>query len=171
MTEIHRQLETFRGSRDIPKFTKYFTADPERMDGLMQCIYNLEPYPFKEYGSWLFSHMIKSKKVDGLPYYNKLVDTFFKTEDQTVLRNIVNCLMMISVQEYRESELIDRLIECINNASYKVAVQMYSMRLLMQFCDKYPEFIPEVREVIHLNKEGKTAAYKVGLRDFDRKFK
>jgi hypothetical protein len=41
----------------------------------------------------------------------------------------------------------------------------------MQICEKYTELIPEVREVIHLNSEGKTAGYKVAMRDFEKKFK
>lgn len=170
MDDIHRQLENFQGSRDIPAYTKYFTASQNRMDGLLSCIVNLEPYPYKEYGSWLLSHMLKAKKVDGLPYYPALVDTLLQTNDQTVLRNLTNCLLIIGAQDYKESELFDRLLGLINDASNKVAVQMYSMRILMQLCEKYPELAPEVREVIHLNKEGKTAAYKVGLRDFEKKF-
>ena len=171
MTEVHRQLEAFRGSRDIPQFTQFFLADPKRLERMMQCIYDQEPYPYKEYGSWLFSHMVKNKSVDGLPYYNRLVDTMFETEDQTLLRNVANCLLYISVQEYRESELFDLLLGFVNNASNKVALQMYAIRMLMQLCEKYPELIPEVREVIHLNKEGKTAAYNVAVRDFEKKFK
>jgi hypothetical protein len=168
--EVHRQLEAFRGSRDIPKFTKYFLAQPERTEGLFLCIRELHPYPYKEYGSWLLSHMLKKKQLDGLPYYPILVDTLFETEDQTMYRNICNCLLTVSVQEYRESELIDLFLGFIGDFSIKVAVQMYAIRLLMQFCEKYPELVSEVREVIHLNSEGKTAAYKVGLRDFERKF-
>ncbi len=170
MDEIHRQLTSFRESRDIPKFTKFFTASPDRLDALVNCITELEPYPFKEYGSWLLVHMIKDRKVDGLPYYRRLLDTLFETDDQTMLRNILNCMNEIGVQEYRESELIDLCLGFINDASNKVALQMYSMRTLMTFCEKYPDLVSEVREVIHLNSKEKTAAYKVGMRDFEKKF-
>ena len=170
MDEIRRKLESFRESRDIPKFTKYFLASQERMDTLLLCITNLEPYPLKEYGSWLLCHMLKDGKIDGVPLYQPLADTLFETKDQTVLRNILNCINEIGIQEYRESELFDLLLGFINDASNKVALQMYSMRWLMQICEKYPELIPEVREVIHLNSEGKTPAYRAGMYHFEKKF-
>ena len=171
MSEVHRQLDGFKVTRDKVKYVKYFTSSPDKLEGMLQCIYRLDAYPYKEYSSWLLFHMLRSKEVDGVPLYNDLVDTLFKASDQSTLRNITNCINIIGIQEYKESELIDLLIGYIDDASNKVALQMYSIRVLMQFCDKYPELISEVREVIHLNSEGKTAAYKVGMRDFEKQFR
>lgn len=170
MNEVHRQLEAFRGSRDKKKYVAYFTASNERFEALLQCICRLDPYPFKEYSSWLLVHIIRGKKKHGGPLYKDLVDTLFKTKDPTVLRNISCCIKEIGVQEYRESEFIDLLIGFVSDASHKVALQMFSIRILMQFCEIYPELTSEIREVIHLNKEGKTAAYKVAIRDFEKRF-
>jgi len=170
MDEIHRKLEDFRATRDIPKFTKYFLEDQKRFEGLLKCIYDLESYPFAEYGSWLLVHIIRGKKVDARALYNPLLDTLFKTENQTVMRNIAICLHEIGVQEYRETELIDLCLGFINDASNKVALQLFSIHLLGQFCAKYPELIGEVREVILINAEGKTPAYKVGMREFEKRF-
>jgi len=171
MDEVHEEILAFRWGEDKSAYINYFTSDPKKLDRLLRCIYQLEAYPIKEYSSWMLVHILRSKKVDGRPFYNDLLDTLFKTDNQSVLRNVANCIMEIGLQEYRESELIDLLLGFINDASNKVALQMYSMRLLMKICDKYPELISEVREVIHLNSEGKTAAYKVGMRDFDKKFR
>ncbi len=170
MSEVHRQLDAFKTTRDKVKYTQYFTSSPARLESLLQCIYNLDPYPYKEYSSWLLFHLLRGKQVDGVPMYTDLVDTLFRAEDQSTLRNIANCINIIGIQEYKESELIDLLIGFVNDASNKVALQMYSIRILMQFCEKYPELISEVREVIHLNSKGKTAAYKVGMRDFEKQF-
>jgi len=170
MNEVHEEILAFRWGKDKSTYINYFTSDQKKLDALLQCIYQLEPYPIKEYSSWMLMHILRSKKVDGLPFYNDLLDTLFKTDNQSVLRNVANCMMEIGVQEYRESELFDLLLSYINDASNKVALQMYSIRLLMQICEKYPELAPEVSEVIHLNSEGKTAAYKVGMRDFGKKF-
>ncbi|GAB5417808.1 MAG: hypothetical protein Crog4KO_24440 [Crocinitomicaceae bacterium] len=170
MDEVHEEILAFRWGRDKSTYINYFTSDPKKLYKLLQCIYQLEAYPIKEYSSWMLIHILRSKKVDGTPFYNDLIDTLFKTDNQSVLRNVANCIMEIGLQEYRESELIDLLLGFVNDASNKVALQMYSIRILMQFCEKYPELISEVREVIHLNSEGKTAAYKVGLRDFERQF-
>lgn len=170
MNEVREHILAFRWGRDKSHYINYYTSDPKRLNELVQCVYRLEEYPIKEYGSWMFMHILKSKKIDGAPFYNDLVDVVFKTTDQTVLRNVLCCLNEIGIQEYRESELFDRFLGFINDASNKVALQLYSIRWLMQICEKYPELSVEVSEVIHLNSEGKTAAYKVGMRDFDKKF-
>jgi hypothetical protein len=169
MYDVHEQILAFRWGKDKSAYVNYFVANPRMLNELAQCIYRLEEYPI-EYASWMFMHILKSKKVDGKPFYNEFVDTLFKTDNQSVLRNVSCCIFEIGIQEYRESELIDLFIGFIDDAKNKVALQMYSIRLLMEFCVKYPELIPEVREVIHLNSEGKTAAYKIGLRDFEKKF-
>ncbi|MCR9173109.1 MAG: hypothetical protein NXI10_11480 [bacterium] len=171
MNEIREQILAFRWGRDKSAYINYFTDQPERLEGLLECIYSLEKYPIKEYASYILTHILKSKKISGLPFYNDLADVLFKTDDQTVLRNVLNCLNEIGIQEYRESELFDLLLGFIADASNKVALQVYSIRWLIQICEKYPELVPEVREVIHINSEGKTAAYKVGMRDFGKKFK
>ena len=105
--------------------------------------FELHPYPYKEYSSWLLVHILREGKLDGTPFYKQLVDTLFNTENQTVLRNVANCLNEIVLQEYRESELIDRLIAFLNDASNKVALHMLAINLLMKFCVKYPELATE----------------------------
>ena len=103
--------------------------------------------------------------------YNDLVDILFETDNQTVLRNVSNSLCELNITEYRESEFIDLLILFIQTFENKVALQVYSMRLLVLFCKKYLELIPEIMEVIDLNQEGKTAAYGSARRIFIKKLK
>lgn len=170
MDEVHEQILAFRWGRDKSAYIQYFTEEPQRLEELLDCIYRLEAYPVKEYASYILTHIVKSKKISGQPFYNDLADVLFKTDNQSVLRNVLNCLNEIGVQEYRESELFDLLIKFIGDASNKVALQVYSIRWLIQLCEKYPELTDEVREVIHFNIVGKTAAYKIALRDFERKF-
>jgi len=170
MDEIHEQILAFRWGKDRSSYINYFTSDQEKLRELVDCIDQLETYPIREYGSWMLMHIIKSKKVKDFPFYEQLIDILFKTDNQSVLRNVACCVMEMGVKEYRESELFDLLLGFLNDSSNKVALQMYSIRLLMQICEKYPELVPEVREVIHLNKEGKSPAYNAGVHRFEKKF-
>jgi len=170
MGEVQEQILAFRWGRDKSAYIKYFTDQPERLEELLDCIYRLEAYPIKEYASYILTHILKSKAISGLPFYNDLADVLFKTDNQSVLRNVLNCLNQIGIQEYRESELFDLLIGFIEDASNKVALQVYSIRWIIKLCEKHPDLISEVIDIIHLNKEGKTAAYKIAVGDFERAF-
>lgn len=166
---IRSKIIEFRNSRDKKAFIKYFSESRERLEMMLSEIWELSEHPYKEYASWMFLHIVKSGKIDCSDYYSKLVDTLFKTEDQTVLRNTVNALWQLEITSYRSVDLIDKLIGFIQDSSNKVALQVYSIYLLIQFCERYPELIPEIREVIEINSEGKSAAYRVAHQNFEKR--
>lgn len=169
--DIREKVVEIRNARDKEAFISYFVNNPAHIDEMFQLVRDLEPYPFKEYASWSFIHLCKSKKVDLQSYYPDLVDLLFKTENQSVLRNVVCCLDQMKITDYRESDLIDQLIAFIQNFDNKVALQVYAMRVLAEFCKKYPELGTEIEEIIVLNREGKTAAYGSAYRNFLKSLK
>ena len=132
----------------------------------MNCIFNLEEYPYKEYASWILIHVSQSGEIELQHYYPRLVDVLFETNDQTVLRNVARSLHQLQITDYRESEFIDLLIGFIQNYENKVALQVYSIYLLQQFVKRYPELKEEIIEIIALHRPEKTAAYKVAERNF-----
>lgn len=166
--DIKERVREIRIARDKPQFVTHFSSNKQDLDALVQLTLNLEEYPYKEYSSWVLVHLCKSKTIDLQYLYPSFVDLIFKTEDQTVLRNVVNCLGQINITEYRESDLIDQLIKFIQDFDNKVALQVYSMFLLVQFVKKYPELKTEIIEIIEFNNRGKTAAYSSASRKFSR---
>jgi len=155
-----------RTNSDKSSAVKHFVEHPTEFDQLIQCIVNLEEYPYKEYASWLLIHVATSKRIDLQSYYPKLVDVLFKTDNQTVLRNVARSLTEMKITDYRESEFIDLLIGFIQNYENKVALQVYSIYLLQQFVKRYPELKEELIEIIALHRTGKTVSYKVAERNF-----
>jgi hypothetical protein len=169
--DIRERVLQIRSKRDKSELVNHFVQTPSDIPKLLQLIKDLEPYPNKEYASWSLIHLIKSKQLDLQHLYNDLVGILYTTDDQSVLRNVTCCLSHLKITEYRESEFIDLLILFIQTFENKVALQVYSMRILILFCKKYPELTPEIMEVIDLNQEGKTAAYGSARRDFIKKLK
>lgn len=164
--EILEKIVEFRSSRDKKAFNRYFTEEDERLTILLESVWNLEPYPYKEYASWMFFHIVRSNPESYQKYYDNLVDVLVETDNQSVLRNVVNSIQSLKITNYRESELIDLLISFIQNHENKVALQVYAIYILIQFCEKYPELSSEIDQIIELNSEGKTMAYKVAHRKF-----
>lgn len=168
---IREEIISIRQTRQKKEFIQFFEKNPDYLTPLLTEITELSPYPFKEYASWILVHLCKSSSLDIQPYYSDLVDVLFKTKDQTVLRNVVNCLSYLKIEDYRESELIDQLLSFIQEPNNKVALHVYSIYALIPFVRKYPELKSEVSEVIYMNERGKTAAYKVAKRNFQSELK
>jgi hypothetical protein len=158
-------IQDFRWAMDRSKLLGPFKKDPKMLDSLVKVVENLEEYPLPEYGSYALTHLQK-QKVDLTKYRKQFIDTIFKTDNQSVLRNLVNILQQQELSDYRESELIDLLIGFLNDPKNKVALHVYSIYFLLKFIHKYPELKDEVEQVIELNSEGKTAGWKVAKRNF-----
>lgn len=164
--DIREKILEIRTIFDKAAFVDYFVDRPKAFNELLECIFNLEEYPFKEYASWILIHISQANKIDLSSYYEQLVDVLFKTDDQTVLRNVTRTLYDFELTDYRESEFIDLLISFIQNYDNKVALQVYSIYILSKFVKRYPELKEEITEIIALHRTGKTVSYKVAERNF-----
>lgn len=166
--DIRQKILEIRSSRERSTFGDYFAHRPEEFEELLDCVFHLEEYPYKEYASWMLIHIAQSKRIDLQGYFPQFVDVLFRTDDQTVLRNIARTMTELKVTDYRESEIIDLLIGFIQNYDNKVALQVYSMYLLAQFVLRHPELKAEISEMIDLHRTGKTVSYAVAERHFHK---
>lgn len=166
--DIRQKILEIRTARDKAEFVAYFLKHDDQIPEFVNLFLKQEAYPYKEYSSWIFFHLCRSKEFDFQYLYPKLVDLLFECNDQTVLRNVVNAINELEITDYKESEFIDLLISFIQNHENKVALQVYSMYILSQFIRKYPELKDEISEIIEFNQRGKTAAYFSAKRNFHR---
>ncbi len=164
--DIRGKILEIQTSRNKEEFVAYFSENTSQITDLLNLITRLESYPLKEYASWTLVHLIKSKQFDLNYHYNDLVDVLFKTDNQTVLRNVTCCISQLDKTSYREPELIDQCIHFIANSENKVALQVYSIYTLIPFGQKYPELIREFEEIIALHAPGKTTAYRSAQKRF-----
>ena len=158
---VRELVLNLRNSHVRPDYLNLFGTDKSKLKVLVTIVLDLEEYPLKEYASYMITHMVKMNEFSFQSYYKEFVDLLFKTNNQSVLRNITNVIHHSEITEYRESEFIDLLISFIQDSENKVALHVYSIYVLVQFVKKYPELKDEISEVIELNSEGKTAAWKV----------
>ena len=168
--ELEDRLIEFRNTRNKAEFSEYFRSHPEKIDELVQLIVELRPYPVKEYGSWILCHLVKNDPKNFQRYYSTFIDLLFRTRDQSVLRNIMVCLIHLRVEPHREGELVTQLLRFIEEGSNKVALQVYSIYMLKNIGSKHPDLIPEFRQTIDFHARNKTAAYWVAQRNFNRAF-
>ena len=164
--QIHELLNDFRKSGKMTFYVDYFLQNPKKINELVDVIVNEEKYPYPEYGSWILIHIQKANPLFVEPFQNKLIDVILKSSNQSVLRNCCNILQSISKTDYREAELLDRIIDFIKSNDNKVALQVYSLYCLIPFVKAYPELKTELSSLVRLAVNERTPAYKVAVRKF-----
>lgn len=168
---IRSKILSIRRERDKSSFISYFKQHHGQLDLLISEISELSEYPYKEYASWILTHLARTGELNIQQYYTTIVDTILSTNDQTVLRNLVNTFTELELEDYRETELMDQLIQFLQDPKNKVALHVYSIYALIKFVKKYPELFQEIEAVIDHNQRGKSAAFHVARRNFYRELK
>ena len=164
----HILLENFKKERSFEKMFQLLETDQNLLSELVAIIKNLEPYPYPEYASWILTHYVEKYPERIKPFQADLIDTLFLTDKQTVLRNVLNTLQALDISNYREAELIDLLIGFIQDNANKVALQVYSIYYLTKFLIIYPEITNEIKSIIELDSQNKSAAYSAAIRKFNK---
>jgi len=165
--DIKELILTHYKSRDFISKHKLFLENNELLPDLLKVVQSDLDYPFPAYASWWLFHVARSKPDILIPYQSQLIDCVLSNENGSVLRNTMGVLLELTLVEYREGELLDRLFHLLITEDYKVAIHVYALYLLIDFTKKYPEIKQEIVEIIRM-KESKphTPALKMGIRNY-----
>lgn len=170
--ELKEVIHLFKPNRDFQIPLNFLTSNPNELKSLVEMIKTEKEYPYPEYASWILTHFVKIENSSVKPFQNELIDFILSpSSNQTLLRNVVNVLVQLKIDDYKESELLDRLMEFVKDGENKVALQVYSIQLFVQYIQKYPELKDELSSLVDLYAEGRTAAYHASVRDFHKKVK
>jgi len=162
----------FHKKRDFKFAIAYFEKNRGEIKLLVDFITSKKAYPYAEYASWLLVHLTQFDESLVEEFHKDFIDTVLKEEsNQTVLRNCVNILVQFDLIEYKEGELIDRLISFVQNGDNKVALQVYSIQMFVKYLFKYPELKEEFTSIVELYREGRSAAYQSAVRTYHKKVK
>ena len=170
MKELKHILDNFKRNRDFDGLTELFTENHELREDLFQIIKNKTEYPYSEHASWILTHFTKAKPKLTQLKIKLLIDILFETDNQSVLRNVLNTLNHLELSDYRESELIDLLVNFILDKKNKVALHVYSIQLLTQFIKKYPDLKQEIDQVLTIQVENASPAYIAAVKAYHKTF-
>lgn len=155
-----------------PKFTewhKHFVAHPEQIPDLVELALGSKKAPLPAHASWLLIHIAKADWTLLVDFEKPFIDYFLQTNNQSILRNLLVCLIEFPLTAYRESDFLDALISHVKNEENKVALRVYCLYKLVEFVQQYPEIKQEVDAVIEIIQEHPMSpAMKVGIRNFDQ---
>jgi hypothetical protein len=168
LNEARLFLREFIKERDFKSATSFLVNEPGLSEQILQLTEQKAEYPFAEHASWLWIHLAKEKPQFAQPFYARLLDILFETKNESVLRNILNALSQLELEEYRESEFVDLLFGFLLNKTHKVALHVYSIYFLLRFVRKYPEFKGELQQCVDILMENPTPALTVAARNMKK---
>ncbi|MFM6934661.1 MAG: hypothetical protein ACKOXP_04405 [Flavobacteriales bacterium] len=168
MTVEEALIERFKE----PKFTEwheYFLAHPDQIPDLVALALGTKKAPLPAHASWLLIHIAKAEWTLLAEFEHAFIDHFLVSENQSILRNLLVCLIEFPLTDYRESEFLDALLHHLKNEGNKVALRVYTLYKLTDFVKRYPEIKPEIDAQIELIQAHPVSpAMKVAVRNFDR---
>tara|TARA_R110000737_G_scaffold345455_1_gene373985 strand:+ start:60072 stop:60602 length:531 start_codon:yes stop_codon:yes gene_type:complete len=165
---IEERLDEFYQERNFSFYTNFFLSHPKELEELLSISLQADKGKHCVLGTWVCAHLAEADKKPFQKIQKDILH-FLQTEThQSSLRNWMKVMTFLPTPEEIEGEVIDLCISFIQNPENKVALQMYSILLLMPILKKYPELIPEIKAIIDLNSEGKSAAYHAISRKFEK---
>ncbi|HLU86998.1 MAG TPA: hypothetical protein VKZ44_04525 [Taishania sp.] len=165
-------LNMFRDAQTRPMVMHYFMERIYRIETLIKYAGSKEAYPLPDYASWVIAHLAKEFPERLKDHQPLIIDAFFESDNQTVLRNLSVALILLPLAEYREGELYDKLIAHLLNNDNKVALHVNCIHKLIQFAQKYPELVNEIADSIEIRLENnKQASLISASKKFYKKFK
>lgn len=162
-------------SSDFLLIADNFVRQPSLLDELVEVATNHRSHPFPEYASWLLIHVEKKSPEILIPYQKDFIDYVLNGNNQSVLRNLLNCCHALPLIEYQESAFLEQLLTFVSEDSNKVVLQVYAIYKLIQFTEKYPEIKTEIEALFALKEEnGKSSttlkpAMRIAIRNYRKK--
>jgi len=121
--------------------------DPERFRILADIILTgKEPIPSR--ASWALEGIDAQYPKLCSPYITKFIDALPKFTHPGTRRNILKILERKNIPVKYHGKIADLCFEYLTKNDVPVAIQVYSMQIIANLSDKYPELMQELAEIL-----------------------
>ncbi len=163
---VKDRIIRFSKERNVKLEVEYFLAHEDQLLDFIELLKSDPNYPYPEYGSWLLCHLVKADNELVSKYKSELIQLLHTSENNSLLRNLMNVLNTLPFNESENSVLLDRCLSFIQESSYKVALQVYSIYYLVNYIKVYPELKGELLQMIEIHYNNRSSAYRAAVRKF-----
>lgn len=151
----------------------YLIDHPQSLDDFMDIFFG-DNYRLSQRAAMVVSALFNYDNNLMKPYTKRIV---LKLEEEDLIvavkRNVVRILQDIKVEDELLTILFDRCISFVSSPSEAIAVKAFSMKILVNICERYPdlkqEAYPVIQEEMHRNEaKGIQARGKAMLKLLDK---
>jgi hypothetical protein len=104
------------------------------------------------------------------PHLEEIIDHLFTTKHDGSKRLLLKVISFFPIPASKEGELIDQCLTWLESPKEKVALKVYSMQILSEFCEKEPELVPEFLVILENHYEHNSIAFKSRANKVFKKF-
>jgi hypothetical protein len=148
------------------KITKWVGNSQQRFTELFNLFLNSE-YRVNQRAAWPLSYCVIDHPELISPHLVKLVKNLHKPGiHDSIKRNTVRILQHIDIPKKFHGEIIDICFRYISSAHEPVAVKAFSLTILQNLSQQYPEIKNEVKLIIEERWPHESAAFRNRARKF-----
>lgn len=158
--EIEKALLKEHSKKQCLRIVKWVGADPLKFKELMKCFLAGE-YRVAQRAAWPVSYCVEAHPELIKPYFKKLVE---KLNDpnlpEAVPRNTIRLFQEVEIPEKFEGQVMDYCFKAISSPTAPIAVKAFSIRVLENLSEKYPDILQELKTTIEERWDQETPAFK-----------
>ena len=153
------------------RIVQWVGANQKRFDELFYLFLNDE-YRVVQRSAWPVSYCVIAHPTFINRHWNKLIKNLRKPFlHDAVKRNSVRFLQDINIPEKYRGEIMDICFKYLESSTEPVAVKAFSLTVLGNMANHYPEIIPEIKLLIEDQMPNQTAAFRSRARKILDKWK
>lgn len=156
--DFRKQLISEASRANIDLIVSAIDGKQEHFDDLFPFIYDSNGYVANRAG-WVVEKCAAQYPELLHPYLDEIMDYLPGIPYGGLRRLMLKVLTLLPPSEERMGELVNLCLDWLESPGEKVAVKVYSMEILRQFCYREPELIPEFLSIIENHYERNSFAF------------
>lgn len=137
----------------------YCVLSEDNFEELMQLFFD-EDLRVCHYSSNPILAVLKRKPNWLYPYFSKMMDGLYVAKHDSYIRNTLRIWQFHEIPEEQKGEVYEVCFNYLNDPKQAVAIRVFSMTILGNIAEHYPELILELIELIKLYYPQGSAGYK-----------
>jgi hypothetical protein len=161
--EKHSKAQTDR-------IVRYVGHDKKRFAAFMKVFLECDELVLQRAG-WPLSYCIHNNPEFAGPYLGKLLELLQKPRiHNAVTRNIVRSLQVVNIPKRYQGQVMNICFDFIASPQQPPAIKAFSLTILEQLTDSYPDIIPELKLIIEDRWPHETPAFHSRAKKILKKF-
>ena len=169
--DIREALLTEHSKAQCKTIVQYIGSDKKKFAELMRLFVGDE-YRVIQRAAWPLSYCARQHPELITPYFGHLLAMLQKPGvHNAVARNVTRVLKDISIPKKYHGKIMTICFDFVSDINTPVAVKAFSLTILDNLSNDYPEIAPELKLIIEERWEHETAAFKSRAKKILRRMK
>jgi hypothetical protein len=168
--DFKSQLLTEASRANIDLIVSTIDGDNTLFDQLFTYIYESDGHLANRAG-WVVEKCAEKHPSIVEPHLDEIIDFLPNIKFGGLRRVLLKVLILLHIPDNRMSEIVDICLTWLESPKEKVAVKVYSMRIIADFCKSEPEMIPEFLSILENHYDRNSFAFQSRANKIFEEFK